>query len=100
MNLKSHPVLAYFLKRFATYLLTIFGSFTVAFLFFHLIPGNPIGALLNSMKQQYSYSIPNGDKMIADYEKLHLKGNKEEFEHCKPLIALLQHELKLRKQTS
>lgn len=39
-------------------------------------------------------------KHIADYEKLHLKGTKEEFEHCKPLIALLQQELKLRKQTS
>ncbi len=70
MNLKSHPVLAYFLKRFATYLLTIFGSFTVAFVFFRMIPGNPIGALISSMKQQYSYTIPNADKMIAEYEKL------------------------------
>jgi peptide/nickel transport system permease protein len=70
MNLKAHPFLLYLLKRLGTYLLTIFGSFTVAFFFFHMIPGNPIGALISSMKQQYSYSIPNGDKLIAEYEKL------------------------------
>lgn len=70
MNLKSHPFLLYLFRRLGAYLLTIFGSFTVAFFFFHMIPGNPIGALINSMKQQYSYSIPNGDKLVAEYEKL------------------------------
>jgi peptide/nickel transport system permease protein len=69
MRLRS-PFLTYLLRRLLTYVLTIFGSFTVAFVFFRMIPGNPIGALLNSMRQQYSYSIPDADKMIEEYEKL------------------------------
>lgn len=70
MRLQRHPYFAFVLRRFLTYFLTIFGSFTVAFILFRLIPGNPLGALLNSMRQQYSYSIPDADKMIDQYEVL------------------------------
>jgi peptide/nickel transport system permease protein len=70
MRLKVHPLATYLVQRLLTYLLTIFGSFSVAFIFFRMIPGNPIGALLNSMRQQYSYTIPNADQMIEEYEKL------------------------------
>src|SRR5262245_18395010 len=62
--------LRFFLRRFAIYVLTIFGSFTIAFLFFHLIPGDPIGALLNSLQQQYgSHSAASAD-MIAAYRAM------------------------------
>ncbi|MBX3014023.1 MAG: ABC transporter permease [Caldilineaceae bacterium] len=70
MRWKVHPLVTYLIQRLLTYLFTIFGSFSVAFIFFRMIPGNPIGALLNSMRQQYSYTIPNGEEMIAEYEKL------------------------------
>lgn len=70
MRLKVHPLVTYLIQRLLTYLLTIFGSFSVAFIFFRMIPGNPIGALLNSMRQQYSYTIPNAEEMIEEYEKL------------------------------
>lgn len=70
MRWQAHPLLTYLVRRLLTYLLTIFGSFTVAFIFFRMIPGNPLGALINSMRQQYSYTIPDADKMIEEYEKL------------------------------
>ena len=70
MRSQGHPFLRFLVKRLLTYFLTIFGSFTVAFIFFRMIPGNPIGALLNTMRQQYSYQIPDADKMIEEYEKL------------------------------
>lgn len=74
--MRSHPLLTYLARRLLTYFLTIFGSFTVAFMFFRMIPGNPLGALVNTMRQQYSYSIPDADKMIAEYEQiLGLNGN-------------------------
>ena len=60
----------YLLRRLATYVLTIFGSFTVAFIFFRMMPGNPLGALITTMRQQYSYTIPDADKIIEEYERL------------------------------
>ncbi|MCB0182782.1 MAG: ABC transporter permease [Caldilineaceae bacterium] len=68
--MRSHPLLTYLLRRLVTYVLTIFGSFTVAFIFFRMMPGNPLGALINTMRQQYSYAIPDADKMIEEYERL------------------------------
>lgn len=59
--------LRFFLRRFAIFLLTIFGSFTVAFLFFHLIPGDPIGALLASLQQSYGGNNTASAEMIAAY---------------------------------
>lgn len=68
--------MTYLLRRLVTYFLTIFGSFTVAFIFFRMMPGNPLGALINTMRQQYSYAIPDADKMIEEYERLlGLNGN-------------------------
>ncbi|MCB0139183.1 MAG: ABC transporter permease [Caldilineaceae bacterium] len=68
--MQSRPLLMYLLRRLATYVLTIFGSFTVAFIFFRMMPGNPLGALITTMRQQYSYTIPDADKMIEEYERL------------------------------
>lgn len=70
MRLGGNPFLTYLLRRLLTYFLTIFGSFSVAFFFFRMIPGNPIGALVNTMRQQYSYNIPDADKLIEEYERL------------------------------
>ncbi|MCB0092080.1 MAG: ABC transporter permease, partial [Caldilineaceae bacterium] len=35
-----------------------------------MMPGNPLGALITTMRQQYSYTIPDADKMIEEYERL------------------------------
>lgn len=70
MRIGSNPFLTYLVRRLLIYFLTIFGSFSVAFVFFRMIPGNPIGALVNTMRQQYSYTIPDADKLIEEYERL------------------------------
>ncbi|MHB8629061.1 MAG: ABC transporter permease [Aggregatilineales bacterium] len=66
--MKKRSLLLYLARRFAIYILTIFGSFTVAFLFFHMIPGNPISALLGNLRQQYSYATPESQAMIDAYQ--------------------------------
>lgn len=67
--MKKHPLLAYVVRRFAAYLLTIWGSITIAFLFFHLIPGNPISAMVSSLRQNYNYASPESQAMIDAYMK-------------------------------
>ncbi len=68
--MKNHPVLAYVLKRIGLYLFTIWGAFTIAFVFFHSVPGDPISAYVATMEQQYSYKIPDADVVIAAYKKM------------------------------
>lgn len=66
--MKRRSWLSYLARRFAIYVVTIFGSFTVAFFFFHLIPGDPISSLLTSLRQQYSYATPASKAMIDAYQ--------------------------------
>ena len=68
--LRSHPVLTYVVKRVVVYVLTIVGAFTVAFMFFHLVPGDPIAAYVHSMEQQYAHKVPDAESVIAAYRKM------------------------------
>lgn len=65
-----HPFLKYFLIRFGVYLVSIWGSFTVAFIFFHLIPGDPIATFVSAMQQQYSYQVQDAGPMIDSYREM------------------------------
>ncbi len=68
-------VLRYVVRRLAIYFLTIFGSFTIAFLFFRMIPGNPLGALLTSLQQRSAYTTAASQEMVDHYtEQLGLSG--------------------------
>ena len=72
----KHPLARYLVRRFVSYIVSIWGAFTVAFFFFRLIPGDPIEALVMSMEQQYSYSIKGADEMIEEYKAVFgLQGN-------------------------
>ena len=66
--MQRRAVLRYVVRRLAIYFITIFGSFTIAFAFFHLIPGNPIGALLASLQQRSAY-LPKASQEMIDYYK-------------------------------
>src|SRR5262249_5184766 len=58
------------------YLVTLWGAFTVAFFFFHLIPGDPIEAFISSLAQQYVYNAQAGQEIIDHYRKVFgLEGN-------------------------
>lgn len=68
--MRKHPVLTYVVKRIFVYVLTIVGAFTVAFMFFHLVPGDPIAAYVQSMEQQYAYKVPDAESVIAAYRRM------------------------------
>jgi peptide/nickel transport system permease protein len=68
--LRAHPYVAYAIRRVGMYLLTLWGAFTVAFLFFHLIPGDPIEAFLSSLAQQYVYNVQAGNEVVEHYRQV------------------------------
>jgi peptide/nickel transport system permease protein len=65
-----HPFLKYALVRIAVYLFSIWGSFTVAFIFFHMIPGDPIATFVSTMQQQYGYQVQDPEAMINAYREM------------------------------
>ncbi len=71
-----HPFIAYAIRRVVLYLITLWGAFTVTFLFFHMIPGDPIEAFVTSLQQQYVYNVQAGNEVVQHYRELFgLQGN-------------------------
>jgi peptide/nickel transport system permease protein len=72
-----NPMLAYILRRFGLYLLTLWGACTVTFFFFHLIPGNPIEAFITQLQINQVYTnTQTSQAMINYYNKVFgLQGN-------------------------
>ncbi len=64
---RAHPTLAYVARRFGLYVITLWGAFTAAFIFFRLIPGDPIGAIVAQLEQQGQYGAQGGSQAIVDY---------------------------------
>jgi len=67
--MKKRAILAYILKRILLYIFTIWGAFTIAFLFFHMVPGDPIAAYVRSM-QQRGRTISGGENLGQEYRKM------------------------------
>lgn len=67
--MSQHPFLRYLWKRIVIYLVTIWGAFTVAFVFFHLVPGDPIGAFVASMAQR-GQKVQDAEAMIRAYRQM------------------------------
>lgn len=65
-----HPLLKYTLNRFGVYCLSVWGSFTLSFLFFRLIPGDPISTFVASMEQQFSRQVEGGEAMVEAYREM------------------------------
>ncbi len=63
------PFWRFLVRRLLGYLLSVFTAFTVTFLFFHLIPGNPIEAYITRLQESYGYSAPASAQLITYYEK-------------------------------
>lgn len=71
-----HPLVAYAIRRLVLYFVTLWGAMTVTFLFFRLIPGDPIQAFITSLQQSYVYNVEAGQEVIQHYRKLFaLEGN-------------------------
>ncbi len=66
---KRHPLLKYYLKKIVTYIVTIWGAFTIAFFLFRLMPSNPIDAWVKSLERQYSVKIDRGSELVDYYKE-------------------------------
>lgn len=64
---RLHPLVGYVARRFGLYLLTMWGAFTAAFIFFRLIPGDPITAMVSELARQGQYSTDSASQAIVDY---------------------------------
>ncbi|GLV55692.1 ABC transporter permease [Dictyobacter sp. S3.2.2.5] len=74
--LVAHPLIAYALRRFVAYLLTLWGSLTVTFFFFRLIPGNPIASFVQSLQSRQVYNVHSSQDVVQYYNKIFgLDGN-------------------------
>ncbi|HEX4215244.1 MAG TPA: ABC transporter permease [Candidatus Dormibacteraeota bacterium] len=74
--LGAHPVISYLLRRFVLYVFTLWAAFTATFFFFRLIPGNPIGAYIESLQKEYLENASASAAVIAHYKKVFgLDGN-------------------------
>ncbi len=64
---RVNPALAYFARRIGLYLVTLWGAVTATFVFFRLIPGDPIGAMIFQLQAQGQYGGQEQTQAIVDY---------------------------------
>lgn len=73
---RAHPYVAYLVRRLAFYVGSLWGAFTVTFIFFHMIPGDPIQSFIISLQQQEVYGVEAGTEVVDHYRQLFgLQGN-------------------------
>lgn len=64
------PTLAYILRRIGLFLITLWGSLTAAFIFFRLLPGDPIRAYVGALQQRGNITtFQTDEEMLAHYQK-------------------------------
>jgi len=68
---------AYYLRRLGLYLVTLWGSLTASFLFFRLIPGDPISGIVAQLATRGQYSdLQQSEALVEFYQKqFGLNGN-------------------------
>ena len=67
--MKKSAIVSYLIKRIALYLFTLWGAFTIAFMFFHMVPGDPISAYVRSLEQR-GRQVPDAEKLVEEYRKM------------------------------
>lgn len=66
---KRHPLLKYYLNKIITYIVTIWGAFTIAFFLFHSMPTNPVDSWIKSLQRQYAVNMEGGEEMVNYYKE-------------------------------
>ncbi len=64
------PILMYFLRRFGIFLITLVGAVTLAFIFFHSMPGDPFSIIFSSLQQQNIGRVTGGPEVAEAYKKM------------------------------
>jgi peptide/nickel transport system permease protein len=74
--LAKHPYVAYAIRRFLIFLVTLWGALTVAFLFYRLVPGDPIQSYITSLEQVGIYNVEASKEALEHYRRVFgLEGN-------------------------
>src|SRR5215510_15827500 len=74
--LAAHPYVAYVIRRLILFVVTLWGALTLAFLFFRMIPGDPIQSFIATLEQQQIYGVEAGSEVVDHYRKVFgLEGN-------------------------
>lgn len=67
------PVWNYMARRLGIYIFTVWGSITLAFWVFHLMPGDPMTALIGQLRVRYEQMNPDPEvieKMVEAYRSM------------------------------
>jgi peptide/nickel transport system permease protein len=64
------PTASYYLRRFGLYLITLWGSLSASFLFFRLMPGDPISGIIAQLESKGQYSsIERSEDLVKFYRE-------------------------------
>lgn len=64
------PTARYILRRVGLYLVTLWGSLTASFVFFRMLPGDPISAIVGELQTRGQYtSFERDEEMIEHYQR-------------------------------
>lgn len=67
------PVWVYIARRVGIYIFTVWGSITLAFWVFHMMPGDPMTALIGQLRVRYEQTNPDPEvieRMIRTYKAM------------------------------
>ena len=64
------PTILYILKRFGIYLITVWGAVTLAFIFFHSMPGGPFSIIFSTLEKQNIGRVTGGPEVAAAFKKM------------------------------
>jgi peptide/nickel transport system permease protein len=71
--MQSRSALHYIVRRLVNWLLSVIGAFTIAFLFFHIVPGDPVGGMIGMLSTQQSEAYTEGiggQTMVEAYKEM------------------------------
>jgi peptide/nickel transport system permease protein len=69
-NRRISPTVAYYLRRFGLYLITLWGSLSASFFFFRLMPGDPISGIIAQLESKGQYSsIAESEDLVKFYRQ-------------------------------
>jgi peptide/nickel transport system permease protein len=63
-----HSMTAYVTRRFALYVFTLWAAISATFIFFRLIPGDPISAYIQNLRSQYAENASASAAVINHYK--------------------------------
>jgi hypothetical protein len=58
-----YPIIMYVVRRFGVYIVTVLGAVTLAFIFFHSMPGDPLAMIFSALEKENIGRV-TGEQML------------------------------------